>query len=260
MTKKIKTNEMVVDAVSKALLILECFSDEKYELTLKDLSEMTGMYKSRIMRLCSTLIHHGFMLRHDGGRYSVGPGLMSLGKIYERNNPLISIARPILRELCGLTGESSKLFVIEGTKRLCLAMVKSPSPLRYSIDEGQKLELYAGAGGKAILAYCSHEFIDRVLNDKPLLKLTSKTIIERDSLDQEYKNIRHQGFAKSYGEAIEGVASIAAPVFDHDNKISGSLTVAGPIHRFNDKNEPTMIENVVLSAKKLSKLLGSKIS
>lgn len=259
MKKAIKTDEMIVDAVSKALLILECFSHQKHQLTLKDLSEMTGMYKSRIMRLCSTLIHHGFMLRHDGGRYSVGPKMMLLGKIYERNNQLISLARPILRELCGLTGESSKLFVLDGTERICLAMELSPSPLRYSIEEGQKLELYAGAGGKAILAYCSPDFIDRVLNKNILIKLTSKTIVERDSLDKEFEKIRNQGFAKSRGEAIEGVASIAAPIFDHENKISGSLTIAGPTHRFNDKNESTMIKNVVGAAQKLSKLLGSKI-
>jgi DNA-binding IclR family transcriptional regulator len=52
-----------VDTVARALGILECFSDAEPELTLKQLSDKTGRYKSRILRLCGTLVAKGFLIR-----------------------------------------------------------------------------------------------------------------------------------------------------------------------------------------------------
>jgi IclR family acetate operon transcriptional repressor len=66
------------------------------ELSRKQLSERTGLYKSRILRLCGTLMAHGFLICMEGSNYRLGPKLMMLGKIYERSNPLVFIARPIL--------------------------------------------------------------------------------------------------------------------------------------------------------------------
>jgi len=260
MKNSAKTEETRVEAVSKALLILECFAEGKDALSLKQLSDMTGMYKSRILRLCGTLIYHGFLLRDENGIYRIGPKLLTLGKIYERNNPLIALARPILRELCSLTGESCKLFVVDGTKRLCLAKEKSPSPLRYTIEEGQRLELYAGAGGKAILAFSSKAFQDRVLRENPLKRLTPNTIVESDLLEAEFQKIQRNGYATSYEESIRGVASVAAPVFDHTRNVCASLTIAGPIQRFDNKSASEMTQNLLSSAKKLSKLMGYAFS
>jgi DNA-binding IclR family transcriptional regulator len=256
MKKPTKSEKILVDAVSKALMILECFSLDNYELSLKQISDIAGLYPSRTLRLCGTLIYHGFLIRDSKNNYRIGPKLLTLGKIYERKNPLIAIARPILRELCSLTGESCKLFAIDGTKRLCLAKEESPSPLRYSIEEGQRLELYAGAGGKAILAFCQREFQDQVLKSKPLKRLTANTIVEADILEKEFQRIQRNGFAESHEESIPGVASIAAPIFDHSEKVCASLTIAGPIQRFDEKKESEMIKSLLSAAKKLSKLMG----
>ena len=175
-----------IESVDKALSILECFSDSVPELSLKELSEKTGLYKSRILRLCGTLMAHGFIIRMEGSLYRLGPKLMMLGKIYERSNPLILIARPILRELASITGESAKLFVIQGTKRVCLVREKGPNPLSYHVEEGESFDLYAGAGGKALLAYTTQEFRDKILGEKVLKRLTPTTIVERSRLEAEF--------------------------------------------------------------------------
>ena len=41
-----------VDTVRRALDILECFTMDEPEQTLKQLCEKTGLYKSRVHRLC----------------------------------------------------------------------------------------------------------------------------------------------------------------------------------------------------------------
>ncbi len=251
-----KESSKQIESVDKALSILECFSDSVPELSLKELSEKTGLYKSRILRLCGTLMAHGFLIRLENSLYRLGPKLMMLGKVYERSNSLISIARPILRELASITGESAKLFVIQGTKRICLVREKGTYPLSYHVEEGESFELYAGAGGKALLANTSKEFRDQVLGEKVLQRLTPTTIVERSRLEEEFAAIRERGYASSSGEVFTEVAGMAAPVFDHENIVCAALTIAGPVQRFTEDRREEMLESLLTSARRLSQMLG----
>lgn len=249
-----KESEKQIESVDKALTILECFTESSPEFSLKEISEKTGLYKSRILRLCGTLSARGFLIRRNGC-YRLGPKLLMLGKVYERANTLISLTRPILRELADLTGESAKLFVLEGTKRLCLVREEGSYPLRYAVNEGETFELHAGASGKVLLAFSSREFRNRVLNKK-LAAMTPSTIVERDRLEEEFVNIRKRGYASSIGEVLPEVAGISAPVFDHSNSIFAAMTIAGPIQRFAGERFEQMCQQLIASARQLSHLLG----
>jgi len=252
-----KESAKQIESVDKALVILECFSDSFPELSLKQISEKTGLYKSRILRLCGTLMSHGFIIRTQGSRYRLGPRLMMLGKIYERSNSLISVARPILRELAASTGESAELFILQGTRRICLVREKGPYPLSYHVEEGDSFELHAGAGGKVLLAYASKEFRDRMIGGKVLQRLTPATIVERSRLEKECAAIRRQRYALSRGELFSGVTGMAAPVFDHNNDVCGALTISGPVQRFTEKRRPEMLDSLLAAARNLSQLMGS---
>jgi DNA-binding IclR family transcriptional regulator len=245
----------LIESVDKALCLLECFSDAHSELTLKELSDKTGLNKSRILRLCGTLTMHGFLVRRRGSLYSLGPALMMLGKVYERSNNLISLARPIMKDLALLTGESVKLFVIEGKKRICLARELGPSRLHYAIREGEELSLLAGAGGKVLLAYASPQFREEVLT-QGLERVTPATIVKREQLMEELDKVRKQGYAISNGELVYEVGGVAAPVFNNAGEVTGALTVAGPIQRFTDELCRAKLRDLLDATRKLSYMLG----
>ena len=107
--KPVKEADRQIDTVAKALCLLDCFTAEEPELSLKQLSEKTGLYKSRIIRLCGTLAANGYVIRTTAGTYKLGPKLMILGKVYERANPLTAVARPIMKDLSALTGNRPSL-------------------------------------------------------------------------------------------------------------------------------------------------------
>lgn len=250
-----KEANKLIDSVDKALSLLECFTDAHPELSLKELSERTDLNKSRIIRLCGTLINHGFLVRRKGSLYSLGPRLLMLGKSYERSNTLISLARPIMKELALLTGESVKLFVIEEKKRICLARELGPSRLHYAIREGEALPLLAGAGGKVLMAYASPEFREEVLA-QGLERVTPATIVKREQLLEEYAEVRVKGYAVSKGELVYEVGGVAAPIFNNEGKVIGALTVAGPIQRFTDELCGEKLKDLLEASQRLSQLLG----
>lgn len=257
--KPVKESDRQIDTVAKALCLLDCFTDAEPELTLKHLSEKTGLYKSRIMRLCGTLATHGYLIRTPMATYKLGPKLMTLGKVYERTNPLTAVARPVMKALSALTGESTKLFVIEGRKRLCLVRERGPSPLQYAINEGEIQDLYAGAGGKLLLAFAP-EALQREIIQQELNQYTDQTITDPAVLLKELERIRRQGYAASKGELVSEVAGLSAPVYDYQGQVCAALTIAGPKQRFGDERREEMLAQLLEAAQQLSLLLGNRAS
>jgi len=192
MRGKVKEFTRHVDAVLKALDVLDCFQVHPL-LPLKKISELTGMNKSRIIRLCGTLASRGYLVYDSESlHYKLGSRILALSKIYEQSNNLISLARPVLGYLARQTGESATLYVVDGLKRLCLAREEGTFSIRFNIMEGERMALYAGAGGKLLLAFGPEELRRKVLRKAHLRPLTPSTIRDPKRLEKELETIRRQ--------------------------------------------------------------------
>ena len=110
------------------------------------------------------------------------------------------------------------MYIIEGLKRLCLIEQEGSLPIRYVMTEGKTQELYAGAGGKALLAYAPEDLRNESLSKLSLRKITNNTITDKQNLLKEFANIRNCGYALSLGERIPEIAALAVPVFDSTKK------------------------------------------
>ena len=182
-----KESEKQIESVDKALSILECFSNSTSKLSLKELSEKTGLYKSRILRLCGTLMTHGFLIRSDEAVYSLGPKLMMLGKVYERTNSLVSLARPVLHELAMLTGESTKLFCDRRHETAVSHQGRRVSSASDMLSTREKrLNCTPEPVARCCWRFPQKNFVIRFWIKK-LEKITSTTIIDRTRLEQEFE-------------------------------------------------------------------------
>ncbi len=244
-----------VDTVARALGILECFTAAEPEQTLKQLCEKTGLYKSRIHRLCQTLLDCGYLVRISYSSYRLGPKLLVLGKVYERTNTLVSISRPVMQELASASGESVALFALEGEKCICLTREYGPSRLFFAINEGDYMELHATASGRVLLSYAPKEFRQKILG-RDLEAITPETITDRKVLESECRNIQDRGYSVSREEREPGVAAIAAPIFDFDRKVPATLSLVGPVQRFTEENVAEMVEKLLSATREISLLMG----
>ena len=253
-----KTKEMGrhVEAVLRALDILDSFQFQP-PLNLKRIHEITGITRSRIIRLAGTLESRGYLLYDPKEKqFRLGPRLHTLGKIFEANNTLIALARPILKELVRETGELASLYVMDGLERVALAREKGTHEISYSVIEGQRMELYAGASGKVLLAYAPPEIQTKVVNKKFLRKLTPGTISNPADLARELEELRCRGHASSKGERVSDVWSVAAPVFDHSGSACSSVGITGPLYRIPRRTQSLYVKIIKDKAAKLSHLLS----
>ncbi len=230
------SDERGVDAVERALLLLECFNEDDAALSLAELSRRSGLYKSTILRLAVSLDRFGYMTRREDGRFRLGPTLWRLGSHYRRQFDLGELIRPELRTLVEETGESASYYVREGNYRVCLYRLNSPKAVRHHLVEGQRFDLKGGASAKVLLAY-SHS-----------------TPRQSEAAAQRAK-IRTAGYAISLGERDPDVASVSVPLMDSSGELRGALTVSGLITRFAGDERQHAIEILKSSAKRLSVVL-----
>jgi len=253
---KSKESSRHIDVVLRALDILDCFQ-QKSELTLKEIIDHTGLTRSRAMRLLGTLESRGYlMIDYRNHKYLLGVKTGILGNAFEQTNPMEVIIRPVLKELAGRTGESATFYVIDNKDRLVFAREEGTHAIRYSVREGQRMPLHAGASGKVLLAYGPAELLSDILSTEQLSAITVHTITDPEILRQEIEAVRKRGYALSKSENVPDANAIAAPVIDHSGKLVGSLGIAAPVHRLNDQNFVERAKIVMDASAGLSRQFG----
>ncbi|MBC9786001.1 hypothetical protein H1S01_16065 [Heliobacterium chlorum] len=130
--------------------------------------------------------------------------------------------------------------------------VNSPHALRVMEPIGMRLPLYRGASKKVILAHLPLRTQQEVFRQIPEVFRCDE--VER--ITEELVSVRDQGYAVSYGETTEGTVGLAVAIFSWENKVVGSLSLAGPELRFQKSRMPEMIYQVRLTAMKISEELG----
>jgi len=251
-----KQSKRHVEAVKAALDIMDCFIMDT-SLNIRQLMQKTALTRNRIMRIGGTLCHKGYLSYDpESGNFGLGLKILSLSRSFVRNHFLINCARPILKEIAQRTGETASLFVREGLDRVVLAKEEGTQEVRHTVEEGQRMELYAGAAGKTLLAFAPQDVLDALFSEKQVLEKTPETIIKRDELLKELETIRRERVAVSLGERVLDVCAIAAPVFtDHDTLVA-AINIAGPMSRFPLQKRIFYKELIIQNANYLSGRLG----
>jgi DNA-binding IclR family transcriptional regulator len=223
-----------VEAVERALAVLNAFAADRPTLTLGEIASATGFYKSTILRLAGSLERLGYLIREDSGGFRLGPALGRLGSIYRTGFNLGEAIRPELRRLVDATGETASFYVREGQSRVCLFRHNSPQSARHHLDEGASLPLTAGASAHVLLAY-SH-----------------------DTKSAKAKAVRQRGHCISLGERDPQVAAVAVPVFGFGGQFRGALAISGLIGRFKEKARQSALAHLSASAARLRTVLPAK--
>ena len=221
-----------IGSVDRALDVLSVFKDGADSLGLADLARLTGVNKTTVLRICSSLERRGFLLRDRRSRYRLGPATYELGKQYESGIHLAEVIIPMLVELADAVRESASFHVRSGNARLCMYRVNADHAVVDNVKTGDHLPLERGAPGRLLLAYGPHP------------SAGSEEIVRN-------------GYALSFGDRDPHCAAVAVPVFKLDNELCGALSVSGPRERFTQAYARKILPVVVAVAERMSVRLGA---
>jgi DNA-binding IclR family transcriptional regulator len=166
---------------------------------------------------------------------------------------LADLTRPILSGLVQETGETiAFLSFDESTEKAeFLDVIQGWRPIQYKLQVNVEVPLYAGAAGKAVLAFCDQKIADTI----ELRKITEATITSREVLKEELKVINERGWATGDGERVLGAFGLAVPFFV-DGKIRGSISATIPQYRKDERDLPMLTLLMREATKKIERLLS----
>jgi DNA-binding IclR family transcriptional regulator len=219
-------------ALSRALAILDLFSEETRVLSVKDMHVMLAIPKPTIVRLASLLASEGYLRREDGG-YTIGAKTLYLGSLYVRHNDFTRLCREPLEALAAETRQTASLAKLMGSRIVHLVVARSPRPVQHVKRAGSLGMPHATGVGKAILSRLPLETVDRILGDEPYPRLTPNTLCTRDALLSHLEPIRALGFAIDDEETALGLRCCAIPVAVDENDAT-AISVSGPAGEFTD--------------------------
>lgn len=243
--------------VDRAIDVLELLRDAPGPVGVRDIARQVGISPATAHRLLASLRTRGLVTQVEGSRaYRLGWGLLDYANAVLRRTDLPSVAAPVVRALRDGTGETVTLQVPVGNDRVCVYELEGVHEVRRRVGVGRRVPLHAGASGRAILAFMAAPDIDRILESAGSTALTGATETDRRRLAGLLETVRSQGIAFSSGETVDGVSSMAMPIFDAAGIVIGSVAVSGPSNRWTPAEMTTHVPDLQAAATELSALLG----
>jgi DNA-binding IclR family transcriptional regulator len=206
-----------VPAVSRAVAVLRVLAGHAEPVGAVAVARELGLPRSTTYQLLAALEVAGLVthLPEDRG-YGLGVGVFELGSAYLRHEPLERLSRPLLLRLVDQVGCTAHLGVLHGRETLYLLkeQPRTAAPLVTAV--GVRLPAHLTASGRAMLAHLPPAQVRALFPDaRAFVDRTGRGPTRLSELRWLLADERTRGWAEEDGHVTPGMASVAAPVFDH---------------------------------------------
>lgn len=239
-----------VEALSKGLRLLSCFSGERPAMRVKDLVEATGIPMPTVFRLVATLEEEGYLERTPAGMVRPGTGVLALGFAAMQGLDLVETSAATIRELAAYTGETVNLGVLYQDQVLFVARVaRSNTILAADIRVGSTVPAVFSSIGKVILAYMPENKLRTHINDASFEGTWGPRAVRSvKALESQLEEAREYGYLVQRDEAIPGLSSLAAPIWQADATVPAAINIAVPSAEYTTKQLLDRLLNPLLAA------------
>lgn len=224
-----------IKSIEKAVDLLELLSDNKKEMGITEIGKELHMGVSTVYRILTTLKCRGYIVQNQQtSKYMLGVKLFVLGCKVQSTTNLVKMVTPFLQRLSENTKETINFAILEGREAVCLSKIESQEMLKAGIEVGAKLPAHCTSLGKVLLAFLpEQEFRMLYNNNEKLPTFTPNSISSVEELKRCLKKIKKQGYAIDEEEFKIGVNCLGVPIINNEGKAIASISVSGPVLRFN---------------------------
>jgi IclR family acetate operon transcriptional repressor len=202
-------------------------------MSLSELSKQSQLTKSSAFRLLQTLETLHYIRRDHDGRYL--PSNENIAVISTQYvNTLTAAAREPMRRLNMEFGETVSLAVLMHNHVEVVDVVESANLIRMTNIAGRILPPHASSMGKVVTAWQDAETRKRLLQSYGLTRYNENTLVDEQTIEDEYKQIRARGYAFDAEETTLGGFCFGAPIFFAPGKVGAAISLSMPKTRLKD--------------------------
>jgi len=258
MKQSIRENPIYkVQALERALDIIDCFSFQARELSLTDIVNRTGLNKTTAKRLISNFTTRGYLHQNpQSKKYQLGIRLFELGAIVFSSFSLRQAAAYPMTKLQNDSGATVLLGINMEDQLVYVDKREGAGMIRISSDIGWRRPLHYGMLGMILLAHLDTKDVRRILKRTPLQAHTPFAITNPGAFSLRLEKIRDQGYIMEKEEAVEGLFGIAAPIRDYSKQVVAALGITLPL---SSSNQTHKMEQLIGMVKKTCETISANL-
>ena len=242
-----------VQVIERMFNLLEVLASKEEAVSLKEISERTGLHPSTAHRILNDLAIGRFVDRPEAGSYRLGMRLLELGNLVKDRLSVRDTAMGPMRELHKLIQQPVNLSVRQGDEIVYIERAYSErSGMQVVRAIGGRAPLHLTSVGKLFLAAEEPHRLRAYATRTGLAGNTRNSITQLPNLERELQKCRQQGIARDNEELELGVRCMAAGVYDDQGKLVAGLSISAP----SDRLDEGWIEKLRETAKQISQSLG----
>ena len=242
--------------VIKAFQVLE-FIGANQPVQPSSMVKELGLNRTNVHRLLATLTEIGYVVKtHDG--FSLTFKLLQLGRSIPLSKDLRNTVKPYMIELNRKINENIYLMVLVENKIFAIDDVKSTQHLTLNKDLAYSDPVYACASGKLFMSQMPPAERLAFIESLPLTKLARNTITDKTQLMKTAEEAGRQGYAKDVFEFSDEVLSIAAPIYNYEQRIIATIGISVPETRISEDELTRYLPELLAVAREVSHQFGSE--
>ncbi len=233
--------------------LIDVLAEGEQSLSLKDISEKTGLHPSTAHRILNDLVIGRFVDRPESGTYRLGMRLLELGNVVKARLSVRDAALGPMRDLHRLTQQPVNLSMRQGDEIIYVERSYSErSGMQVVRAIGGRAPLHLTSTGKLFLAADDAARVRAYAARTGLTGNTRNSITQIAVLERDLSKVRQSGFARDNEELELGVRCVAAGIFDDQKKLVAGLSISAPADRLNEDWLPKLKNTV----REISEALG----
>jgi DNA-binding IclR family transcriptional regulator len=216
------------------LAVLALFTIERPEWTVDAAAGELGVSATTAYRYFKRLTKAGLISPVSGAGYALGPAIIQMDRQIQICDPMLIAARGVMADLIQYAAEGSIVLLCRlfHDRVMCMHQVMGRGPqMPVSYERGRLMPLFRGATAKIILAHLPPRTL-KSLHVRAAAEIAAAGLgATWDEFRAHLATLRRQGVVVSRGEIDAGRVGIAAPIFDRDRAVLGSLSFVLPAAR-----------------------------
>lgn len=244
-----------VQVIERMFALMDVLASREEAMSLKDISERTGLHPSTTHRILNDLATGRFVDRPHPGTYRLGMRLLELGNLVKSRLNVRDAALAPMRELHKLIQQPVNLSMRQGDEIVYIERAYSErSGMQVVRAIGGHAPLHLTSVGKLFLAADDPQKVRAYATRTGLSGHTKNSLTQLPNLERELSKVRDHGIAHDNEELELGVRCMAAGIYDDQNKLVAGLSISAPAGRLEDQWLPKL----QATARAISITLGQK--
>lgn len=242
-----------VQVIERMFSLLDILAGKEEAMSLKEISEKSGLHPSTTHRILNDLASGRFVERPQAGTYRLGLRLLELGNVVKARLNVRDAALAPMRELHKLINQPVNLSVRQGDEIVYIELAYSErSGMQVVRAIGGRAPLHLTSTGKLFLAADDPQRVRAYATRTGLAGHTKNSLTNLPALERELSKARQYGIARDNEELELGVRCMAAGIYDDQDKLIAGLSISAPADRLDDSWLPKLQS----TAKEISGSLG----